>query len=95
MRKCLMGCSEIEALPGSLVDIISLSESLEPCEYEDIVVMEDREDAYDWADDVASSVEGRLEELNSVDKGIVNSRPVKGHSVDRNRIHIAMDDCLT
>jgi hypothetical protein len=89
MRKCLVGCSEIEA---SLADVNSSSESVEPYEIEDMVVMDEREDAYDCPDDMASSVDGRLDELNSVDKGMVNSRPWKGHSVDKKRIHMVIDD---
>jgi hypothetical protein len=40
-------CSEIEALLGSLVDVISSSESLEPYEYEDIVVIDERDETYE------------------------------------------------
>lgn len=60
-----------------------------------MVVMEEREDAYDWPDEIASSVEGRLDELNSVDSGMGDSRPWKGHSVDKKRIHMMMDDVLS
>lgn len=45
----------------------------------------------DCVEDVASSVEGRLDELNSVDDSVAASRPAQGQSDGRKKIHMASD----